>query len=368
MNSSVDDCLLYFTSCYVIVYYYKVGTQAHYLHHRQEVCAIDVAASGLVASGEKGPSPSIHIWNLKELETKVVLSRMHDSDIYIVRFINDDNYLASASLRLNPAVVIYDVKDFSVVFSCYLEEFIRGISVPTLVVSEVLQSAEQARFQKHFLLYSRNNLYLFRHRQAEHYNEPYYKLLESSGRRHSDSGHYMTEITNVLCLVVDAENSRNRLFSHKKIMRLVVGHEDGKVSLWLWQHEDLLEFQKVLASFAAKVTEILPTGQGVAFCTQDLSIQLWDYDLKNRLKQLNLNTMGIQINSRLKNILCTSGDRLFFSTFDGEIFYVDLVLSSEWRKSQFVYRYSLKCLPEVFSFLGKMECLDLVERVGFFEP
>ena len=347
------------------MYYYKVGSQTHYLHHRQEVCSIDVTSSGLVASGEKGPSPSIHIWDIKQLETKTVLSRMHDSDIYIVKFINDDQYLASCSLRLNPSVVIYNVKDFSVLFSCYLEEFVRGLARPTLIVSEVLPSDELKRYQQHFLLYSRSTLYLFRHRQVGQEQEAYFKLLECSARRQGDNPTSLAEITKVLCLVVNPENSRNRLFSRSKILRIIVGHEDGKASLWHWLPEDKIEFQKVLASFAARVTEILPTGQGVAFCTQDLSIQLWDYDLKNRLKQLNINTMGILINSRLKNMLCTADDRLFFLTNDGEIYYFDLVLSSEWRKSQFVFRYSLKCLSEVFSLMGRMQCLDIIERVGF---
>jgi hypothetical protein len=219
--------------------------------------------------------------------------------------------------------------------------------------------------QKHFLLYSRNSLFLFRHRQSDQDNEPYYKVLETPGRKQPDNMQILAEITKVLCLLVNPENSRNRLFSRKKVLRIVVGHEDGKISLWEWNAEDSIVFQRIQASFAARVNDILLMSQGIAFCTQDLAIQLWDFDLKNRLKHLNINTMGIQINSRLKNTICTTQDRLFFSTYDGEIYYFDLVLSSEWRKSQFVYRYTLKCLPEVFSFLGKMSCLDVVERVGY---
>ena len=78
-----QEKILYFTACVVIVYYYKLNKQRHYIQHEKEVCSLAVSKGSLAASGERGSSPTIHVWDINTLQTVCILKSYHKHDIYL---------------------------------------------------------------------------------------------------------------------------------------------------------------------------------------------------------------------------------------------------------------------------------------------
>jgi microtubule-associated protein-like 5 len=60
--------ILYFTANIIVIYYPKLHAQKHYLEHDREVISLAVAKNKqLIASGELGDFPAIHIWDCETL-------------------------------------------------------------------------------------------------------------------------------------------------------------------------------------------------------------------------------------------------------------------------------------------------------------
>ena len=102
--------------------------------HEQEVCAIDVYSNGNVASGDRGYSPVIFVWSLHDLKIIHTFKNNHNSDIYILKFVNQGKFLVSCSKRLTPAIIVHDLDTGQIIHSCYVNEFIRGISTINYLV------------------------------------------------------------------------------------------------------------------------------------------------------------------------------------------------------------------------------------------
>lgn len=70
--------ILYFTACIVIIYFPQVNQQKHYLEHDKEVISLAVSNNKrLVASGELGEKPALHIWDCNTLQNLGVISGIH---------------------------------------------------------------------------------------------------------------------------------------------------------------------------------------------------------------------------------------------------------------------------------------------------
>lgn len=60
--------ILYFTANIVVIYFPRVQMQKHYLEHDKEVISLAVARNQrVVASGELGDLPAIHVWDVETL-------------------------------------------------------------------------------------------------------------------------------------------------------------------------------------------------------------------------------------------------------------------------------------------------------------
>lgn len=108
-------------ACIVVVYHFKINEQTHYIHHDAEVSAVCVSKNGLVASGERGKNPSIHVWRVQDLKPIHILKGQHRCDIYLFAFVNNDKYLVSCGKRLDTSVIIYNLEDGSIVLSTHVE-------------------------------------------------------------------------------------------------------------------------------------------------------------------------------------------------------------------------------------------------------
>lgn len=70
------------------------------------------------------------------MKTIHIFQGEHKSDIYLLEFIKEDTYLVSCSLRYNTPVVVHDVESRTVVFSYWVDEFVREI-VPIVLIDEI---------------------------------------------------------------------------------------------------------------------------------------------------------------------------------------------------------------------------------------
>lgn len=65
-EKAASEKLVYFTANIVVLYFPKLGEQKYYLEHEQEVVSLAMAQranSSLMASGELGARPAIHVWD-----------------------------------------------------------------------------------------------------------------------------------------------------------------------------------------------------------------------------------------------------------------------------------------------------------------
>jgi hypothetical protein len=76
-NNNVEK-ILYFTANIVVIYFPRVQAQKHYLEHDKEVISLAVARNQrLVASGELGELPAIHVWDVETLQNLGTIRGVH---------------------------------------------------------------------------------------------------------------------------------------------------------------------------------------------------------------------------------------------------------------------------------------------------
>lgn len=71
-------------------------------------CAISNGNGSLVATGELGTMPAIHIWNTRTLESLQVLKGIHSKGIHLLAFSHDDRMLVTCGLTVPSACIIYE--------------------------------------------------------------------------------------------------------------------------------------------------------------------------------------------------------------------------------------------------------------------
>lgn len=74
----------------------------------------------LVATGEYGEKPAVHIWNVNNLQTLGILTGVHQNGVHLLTFFENDLYLATCGIRENTPILIYSVKDFNLLLSTYV--------------------------------------------------------------------------------------------------------------------------------------------------------------------------------------------------------------------------------------------------------
>jgi hypothetical protein len=81
-------------------------------------------SKNLIATGEYGEKPAVHIWNVNTLQTLGILSGIHQNGVHLITFFENDLYLATCGIREITPILIYSVKDFNLLLSTYVNFFL----------------------------------------------------------------------------------------------------------------------------------------------------------------------------------------------------------------------------------------------------
>lgn len=353
--------MVYFTSSVVIVNYFKIYKQQHFLHHRKEVCSIAVSQSGLVASGERGSNPTVFIWRIKDLTPIHAVTSIHNADVYLLRFMNDDAHLISIGKRLDSSVVVVDVKTGNTIYACCLNEFIRGISTIDFQISQIIEEQSFSNNRRNFFVYSQSSIYFFSH----DYSPQSYAIVKHDKDAHA----YEEQLAAITCVRAVLKSSSSSILlslAADWLITLLTGHSDGKVCIWTVDYDNMaIRSERILCFYNAFVTDIVVTSIGYAICTNDMGVHVWDLDMTNSVKEVDLNTLGLRLNAKLKNVV-PSENKLFFLTLESEMFSVDLFISPAWSKNMFVYKYEIQAIDSIFTLGEDMRAVKMIERVDAY--
>lgn len=77
---------MYFIASVVVLLNTSIRRQRFYLNHNSEVISIAVSTidGSIIASGELGDKPAIHVWSRKSLETIQVIRGMHAIGVHLL--------------------------------------------------------------------------------------------------------------------------------------------------------------------------------------------------------------------------------------------------------------------------------------------
>lgn len=95
----------------VVLYFYLVGNQSFYLEHTDDI--ICLAANqhskfkNIVASGQIGNPPSIHVWDAATKETKSILRGGHSRGVCSVDFSCSGKYIVSVDLADDHQIAVW---------------------------------------------------------------------------------------------------------------------------------------------------------------------------------------------------------------------------------------------------------------------
>lgn len=91
---AANEKFIYICGKNVVVLYPKLNTQNNYTRHSKPVSCVEVASCDqVVASGEMGLYPSIHIWHLKTAKCIQKFDKVHKNSIKLLKFLRGDELL-----------------------------------------------------------------------------------------------------------------------------------------------------------------------------------------------------------------------------------------------------------------------------------
>lgn len=304
-----------------MVLFEKLNEQQHYIEHDNAIASLAVSHSSLIASGEKGDSPKIHIWDVHTLKTIHVFQGDHKSDIYLLEFINDDKLLVSCSLRTNTPVVVYNVEQRTVVFSYCFEELARRI-VPIFTDVQPVSSRELTHkyTAKDFFIFSKNQCALI----VQH---DLHSNLSVQNMRKFDK---LSEITAAVSYLADGprqayDPNADDGYKDEQPQKVVLltGHVDGKVVQW-----DNLRPVRELANFGSAIVEITFTKDIIIVATEEGIIELRSLDFGKRHRKLDIKNFAYKLMSNsIKNLVITHSS-IYFNTYGGDFIKLKLLFGA----------------------------------------
>lgn len=291
--------------------------------------ALAVSHSSLIASGEKGDNPKIHIWDVHTLKTIHVFVGDHKSDIYLLEFIKDDSLLITCSLRTNTPVVVYNVEQRSIVFSYCTEEQVRRV-VPIFTDIQEWNSREPTHkyTAKNFFLFSKQTCALV----VQH--DLHSNLSVQNMRKFGK----LAEITAAVSFLADSsdlsmDNQANPdgrsppddgyRDENSAVVVLLTGHVDGKIVRW-----DNLRPVKELVNYNSAVIEITFFKEFVIVATEDGVIEMRSKDFAVKHKRLDIKNFSYKLMSNsIKNLVITHNS-IYFNTYGGDFIKLKIMISS----------------------------------------
>ena len=71
----------------------------------------------VIATGELGFHPAVHVWNSRTLESLSVIKGLHTAGVHLLTFTNDDRMLVTCGLTQPSACIIYEWATGEIVIS-----------------------------------------------------------------------------------------------------------------------------------------------------------------------------------------------------------------------------------------------------------
>lgn len=165
-GKGTSEKLIYACSRLVVIFLHKLNEQRHYTNHTSEVRSLTSSGGNFIASGEGNTaSPSIHIWDIHTLKTLCEFKGYHKTDIYLLKFLKNDQHLASCSLRENTPIHIFDRIKKTILFSCRIEGVARGIVQINLIDfknRDNLELGTLPKIHKNFMTFTKSHLLYFK--------------------------------------------------------------------------------------------------------------------------------------------------------------------------------------------------------------
>ena len=112
----------------VVVLYPNLNVQKNYVRHCQAVSVLELSpCQKMVASGEMGSNPTIHLWEIKTLRTIATFKKVHKHSISFIKFTWEGKFLITVGERENAPVIILNIHTKEVLLSTYVESPIHNI-------------------------------------------------------------------------------------------------------------------------------------------------------------------------------------------------------------------------------------------------
>jgi hypothetical protein len=132
-----------------------------------------------------------------------------------------------------------------------------------------------------------------------------------------------------------------------------------------WQYRaesNTVSIERVITDYHVTIVAVLLMEDAVGFFTQDLSLHIWDQKLRNNIKEVDINGMGVRLNSRPKAIILNDED-LFVLSEEGDMIVLTLKLRRDPDKSVFVFKHLLYTLNNIVQLRKQMKAVKFFERV-----
>lgn len=144
---------------------------------------------------------------------------------------------------------------------------------------------------------------------------------------------------------------------------LITGHQTGMVIKWLYRPEsNSLSIDRIITDYHMPIVSVLLMEDSVGIFTEDMSLHIWDQKLRNNVKEVDINGMGVRINSKPKTILLHEQD-LFVLSQEGDMIVLTLKLRRDPEKSVFVFKHELYTLNNIVHLRKQMRAVKFFERV-----
>jgi hypothetical protein len=110
--------VVYHAAALGIVYSPAEHSQRFYHGHTDDVISLAVHRTGLiVATGQIGATPAVHVWDAHTMQNLAVLAGLHKRGVSLLAFSNDGNLLATVGLDGDHCVAVYDWRTQALVAS-----------------------------------------------------------------------------------------------------------------------------------------------------------------------------------------------------------------------------------------------------------
>ncbi|EGR29518.1 PH domain protein [Ichthyophthirius multifiliis] len=379
-NNQKSERILYFTACIVVIFYpqvifyfqkkryqykyFQIKVQQHYLEHDREVICLAVSKKNrLVASGELGDKPHIHVWDPDTLQNLGVIKGIHQKGISFITFFRDDEFIASCGLRLDSPILIYSVKDYTLTLSTFVEE----PTIELLTIRNYIGSFEKLDkksnqnyktitkkdYQNSFIVVTSRKILML------HYQNGHFQQAEISLNTRENS--QISEITCAAAVRMNNNQPYLKAFQQQSeaCIVLITGHVDGSVYMW-WnmdqdQKESMYKNQNAILC-------IITYQYGIIIATEASTIHFWDLNMKINIKNIDLTTFAFKLfNYNIADILIAD-DKLLVSTTYGDIIEIKLNQKQEWTSNKFIQKMHANRLNFITKLNGNLNAMCILER------